>query len=76
MRSQLVYSAGVQIPNRFLLAAIAIRAIRALHIDSARTEDTANQVLAEIGMGRYIDAELPEPAPAPAIEALAITPAA
>lgn len=76
MRSQLVYSAGIQIPNRFLLATIAIRAVRALHIDSGRTEDTANQVFSEIAKGRYLDAEIPAPAPIPAIEPLLISPAA
>lgn len=76
MRSHLVYSAGLQVPNRFLLATITIRAVRALHIDSTRTEDTANQVLAEIATGRYVDAEMPEVAPLPAIEALLVTPAA
>jgi hypothetical protein len=76
MRSELVYSAGIQIPNRFLLATIAIRAVRALHMNSARTEDTANEVLAEIANGRYVDSKLPELTPMPAIEPLLITPAA
>ena len=73
MRSQLVYSAGLQISNRFLLATIAMRAMHALHINSARTEDTANQVLEEIAKGRYIDAEIPELAPIPSIEPLIIS---
>lgn len=76
MRSQLVYSAGLQVANRFLLATIAMRAVRTLHINSARTEDTANKVLAEIAKGCYADAEVPELAPVPAIGALLITPAA
>jgi len=76
MRSELVYSAGLQIENRFLLATIAMRAVRTLHINSSRTEDTANKVLAEIAKGRYVDAEIPEFVPPPAIEALLISPAA
>jgi hypothetical protein len=76
MRSQLVYCAGLQVENRFLLATIAMRAVRTLHINSARTEDTANRVLAEIATGRYVDAKVPELAPLPAIEAFLITPAA
>jgi hypothetical protein len=76
MRSQLVYSAGIHVPNRFLLATIVMRAVRTLHIDSTRTEDTANRVFVDIASGRYVDAEVPELAPLPAIEPLLITPAA
>jgi hypothetical protein len=76
MRSELVYCAGLQVENRFLLATIAMRAVRTLHINSARTEDTANQVLAEIAKGRYVDAQIPELAPPPTIEPLLISPAA
>ncbi len=76
MRSDLVYSAGIQIENRFLLATVVMRAVKKLHIDSTRTEDTANQVFAEIANGRYAPAVLPEPAPPPLIEPLLISPAA
>ena len=76
MRSQLVYCAGLRIENRFLLTTIAMRAVRILHINSARTEDTANQVLAEIAKGRYVDAKIPELAPLPTIEPLLISHAA
>lgn len=76
MRSQLVYCAGLRIENRFLLTTIAMRAVRILHINSARTEDTANQVLAEIAKGRYVGAKIPELAPRPTIEPLLISPAA
>ena len=44
MRSELVYSAGIKIANRFLLATVAIKAVRKLHISTTRTEDTANVV--------------------------------
>jgi hypothetical protein len=75
MRSDLVHSAGHTIKNRFLLATVVMRAVRVLHIESTRTEDTANQVLTDIAQGRYAPAALPEPAPPALIEAL-ITPAA
>lgn len=76
MRSDLVYSAGIQIENRFLLATVVMRAVRTLHVVSTRTEDTANQVFVDIAQGRYAPTELPEPAPLPLIEPLLITPAA
>lgn len=76
MRSELVYSAGLQISNRFLLASIAMRAVRSLHINSTRTEDTANRVLAEISTGRYVDAKVPELEPLPTIEPFVVSPAA
>lgn len=72
MRSELVYSAGIQIENRFLLAAVVIRAVRALHIDSTRTEDTANKVFAEVSQGRYVRVGMPAITPPPAIEPLLI----
>jgi hypothetical protein len=76
MRSDLVHSAGRAIQNRFLLATVVMRTIRKLHIDSTRTEDTANQVLSDISQGRYAPAAIPDPAPPPLIEPLLITPAA
>ncbi|HTV83675.1 MAG TPA: hypothetical protein VME18_13605 [Acidobacteriaceae bacterium] len=76
MRSDLVYSAGIQIENRFLLATVVMRAVKTLHIDSTRTEDTANRVFADIADGRYVPSALPEPMPLPLIEPLLITPAA
>ena len=76
MRSELVYHAGLQIENRFLLATVVIRAVRKLHIDSARTEDTANRIFGEIAEGRYTEVKLPEAVPPPLIEPLLISPAA
>jgi hypothetical protein len=71
-----VYSAGRVIENRFLLATVVFRAVRALHIDSTRTEDTANRAFADISQGRYAPTTLPEPTTPPLIEPLLITPAA
>jgi hypothetical protein len=73
MRSDLVYSAGLQIENRFLLATTVMQAVRKLHVSSTRTEDTANQVFADVASGRYVDAKLPEIVPPPAIDVLLIT---
>jgi hypothetical protein len=75
MRSDLVYSAERAIENRFLLASVAIRAVRVLHVSSTRTEDTANRAFSDITDGRYASAVLPKPAPPPLIENLLITPA-
>jgi hypothetical protein len=72
MRSWLVYSAGVQVNNRFLLATIAMRAVRRLHINSTRTEETTNRVLAQIASGSYTDTAFPELAPMPTIEPVLI----
>lgn len=68
MRSDLVYSAGRSIENRFLLATVTSRAVRKLHIDATRTQDTASRVLSDISQGRYAPASLPEPPQAPLIE--------
>jgi hypothetical protein len=76
MRSELVYSAGIRIPNRFLLATVTIKAVQSLHISTTRTEDTANRVFEEVAMGRYVDVTMPEVMPQPAIEPLLIAPAA
>ena len=76
MRSNLVYSAGLKIENRFLLSATVMRAVRKLHVNSSRTEDTLNRIFADVADGRYIDVTLPEIAPPPAIDALLVAPLA
>lgn len=73
MRSGLVYEAGLKIENRFLLATTTMLATRRLHVNSTRTEDTANRVLAEVGRGTRVHGKLPEITPPPAIDALLIT---
>jgi hypothetical protein len=72
MRSELVYSAGIKIVNRFLLATVAIKAVRKLHISTTRTEDTANVVFVDVAAGRYTDVSLPPIIPQPAIEHLIV----
>ncbi len=74
MRSELVFLAGIKIENRFLLSTTVMRAVRVLHVNSGRTEDTVNQVFNEVAEGRYANGKLPEIAPPPPIEALVVTP--
>lgn len=76
MRSELVYSAGLKIENRFLLSTTVMRAVRKLHVNSGRTEDTLNRVFSDVAEGRYVDMELPEVAPPPTIDAFVIAPLA
>jgi hypothetical protein len=71
MRSELVYSAGIKIANRFLLATVAIKAVRKLHISTTRTEDT---VFVDVAAGRYTDVHMPEILPQAAIEPLIVDP--
>jgi hypothetical protein len=74
MRSELVYSAGIRIPNRFLLSTVTIKAVQSLHIDTTRTEDTANRVFLDVAEGRFADVILPKVTPQPAIEPLLVGP--
>lgn len=76
MRSELVYEAGLRIENRFLLAATVMRAVKRLHVNSTRTEDTVNKVFAEVANGTQAHGKLPEIVPPPAMDLLLITPAA
>jgi hypothetical protein len=76
MRSELVYSAGIRIPNRFLLTTLTIKAVKSLHITSTRTEDTANRVFTDVASGHFTDVKMPSVVAQPAIEPLLITSAA
>jgi hypothetical protein len=70
MRSQLVYSAGIQISNRFLLSTVAMNAVRKLHINSTRVEDTTNHVFSEVANGNFVEVKMPEMKAIPAIDPL------
>ncbi|MGB0123439.1 MAG: hypothetical protein WA419_12795 [Silvibacterium sp.] len=70
MRSELVYSAGIQISNRFLLSTVAMNAVRKLHISSTRVEDTTNLVFTEVANGNYVQVKMPEIKVMPAIDPL------
>ncbi len=76
MRSELVYAAGLQVENRFLLACTAMRAVRKLHVPSTRTEDTINQIFTEVANGQPLVHALPEIEPPPTIDTLVIPPSA
>lgn len=73
MRSDLVYSAGLRIENRFLLATTAMLAVQKLHVDATRTEDTINKAFVEVAKGNGSFGKLPEIVPPPAIEILLIS---
>ncbi|WP_263411247.1 hypothetical protein [Terriglobus tenax] len=53
MRSEQVYRALNQIPNRFRLCQATARATKHMHIPATRTEDTMNTVLGDISEGKY-----------------------
>jgi hypothetical protein len=44
MRSELIFGATTYVPNRFLLARLASKAIRSFHHPNTRIEDTTNDV--------------------------------
>jgi hypothetical protein len=46
MRSDLVFGATTNVPNRYRLTILASKAARALHKPGARMQDTTNHVLA------------------------------
>jgi hypothetical protein len=46
MRSDLVFGAITDVPNRFLLTQLASKAVRRLHRPGTRMQDTANSVFA------------------------------
>jgi len=72
MRSDLVYRAALRIQNKFLLSTTVMQAVRKLHINSTRTEDTSNRVFADVAEGRYAHGPLPEIEPPPTIDTLVI----
>jgi hypothetical protein len=76
MRSELVYSAVLRVENRFLLASAAMVAVRRLHVDATRTEDTINRVLSEVADSVTGIGEVPDVPPPPVIDELIIALAA
>ncbi len=49
MRSDLVYPAVRNLPNRYLLCQVASKATRKFHRPNTRVQDTMNQILAKFG---------------------------
>ena len=50
MRSDLVFGAITQVPNRYLLIQLASKAVRKLHMPGTRMQDTANSVFAHFSV--------------------------
>jgi hypothetical protein len=59
MRSDLVFGAATNVPNRFLLSQLAAKAARKLHRSGARVQDTANDVLLRFSRANPIGSEQP-----------------
>jgi hypothetical protein len=57
MRSDLVFGAMTNVPNRYLLAKLASKAARALHKPGTRMQDTANEVLVRFSRANPIACE-------------------
>ena len=75
MRSELVYTAGLRVANRFLLSTLTIKAVRRLHVTNTRVEETTNQVFSDVANGNYLQVTLPEVKPVPAVDSTLISPA-
>lgn len=76
MRSDLVYAAGLQVENRFLLASTVMHVVRRFHVVATRTEDTINNVFTEVAKNPRFIGRLPEITPPPPIDEVLIVPAA
>jgi len=63
MRSELVYCAGLRVPNRYLLSILAIKAVRKLHATSTRIEETTNRVFSDFANGDCLEIKVPEVKP-------------
>ena len=57
MRSDLVFGAITNVPNRFLLSQLASKTARKLHRSGTRMQDTANDVLVRFGRANPIGSE-------------------
>ena len=53
MRSEQVYRALTRIPNRFRLCQATARVTRVTHMQQTRTEDTVNNALMDISLGKH-----------------------
>jgi len=67
MEPHLVFAAGKKINHEFLLATIAMKAVKKMHCPGLRTEETANRVFAIVAKGQPMDM----PAKLPAAEVVA-----
>jgi hypothetical protein len=67
MRSDLVFGAMGNVPNRYLLTKLASKAVRGMHKPGVRIEDTTNDVLVRFSRANPIGCNqaLPEPMAVP-----------
>jgi hypothetical protein len=75
MRSELVYSAGLRVPNRYLLSTLAMKAVHRLHVTNTRVEETTNQVFSVVANGAYLRVTLPEVKSVRDVDSILISPA-
>jgi len=54
MRSSLIFGAIAKVPNRYLLAKLASKAVREFHKPGVRIEETANEVFLRFGRANPI----------------------
>jgi hypothetical protein len=59
MRSDQVFGAMINVPNRYLLSQLAAKATRKLHRSGARMQDTTNDVLVRFSRSNPIGCEQP-----------------
>jgi|GEM_PF-3372345 hypothetical protein len=59
MRTDLVFCAITNVPNRFLFSQLAAKAARKLHRSGTRMQDTANDVLVRFSRANPIGCEQP-----------------
>ena len=75
MRSELVYVAGMQVSNRYLLSTLTMKEVRRLHVTDARVEETTNRVFSSVANGDYRHATLEEVKPVPDLDSTLTSPA-
>jgi len=59
MRSDLVFGAMGDVPNRYLLTKLAAKAVRAMHKPGVRIQDTTNEVLERFSRANPIGGNQP-----------------
>lgn len=68
MRSELIFDAKSQVPNRYLLAKLLAKATRGFHKPGSRIQDSTKDVLVRFGRSNPIADVLPAQVPAPSLD--------
>ena len=55
MRSELVFKAMADVPNRFLLTKVVAKATRQMHVPGSRIQNTTNDILARFGRSNPLE---------------------